>query len=118
MGRDNYTADSMIEVATAARTEPRVYRQSVDDKTWFVAEVPVMAARARRTTPRVIGLLWDSSGSGASRAIDAELAELGRYFAALGDVEVRLTRLRERAEAPQSFKISGGDWSALRRALA
>lgn len=118
MGRDNYTADSMIEVATAARTEPRVYRQSVDDKTWFVAEVPVMAARARRTTPRVIGLLWDSSGSGASRATDAELAELGRYFTALGDVEVRLTRLHERAEAPQSFKISGGDWSALRRALA
>jgi Ca-activated chloride channel family protein len=116
--RERYSADSTIEVATAARSEPRVYRQVVEDKTWFVAEVPVTAARARRTVPRVIGLLWDSSGSGAARTHDAELTELDRYFAAIGNVEVRLTRLRDRAEAQQIFKVAGGNWAELRRALA
>jgi len=118
MVRERYSANATIEVLSAAHSAPRVYRQVVDDQTWFVAEVPVMEARARRTTPRVIGLLWDSSGSGASRALEAELATLDRYFTAIGNVEVRLTRLRDRAEATQIFKVSGGEWSALRRALA
>jgi Ca-activated chloride channel family protein len=86
-----------------------------------VAEIPVPVAAtaqpARRPAPRIIGLLWDSSGSGAHRALDAELAELDRYIKALGNVEVRLVRLRDRAEAPLRFPVRSGDWSALRRAL-
>lgn len=106
-----------IEVLTAAHPEPRVYRQLVGDTTWFVAEVPVQSVRTPRPVPRVIGLLWDSSGSGANRAHDAELAELDRYFTALSNVEVRLTRLRDRPEAQQVFKVEGGNWRALRSAL-
>jgi Ca-activated chloride channel family protein len=106
-----------VEVLTVAHAEPRAYRQQLGDTSWFVAEVPVQSVRTARPAPRVVGLLWDSSGSGANRALDAELAELERYFSALSNVEVRLTRLRDRAEAPQVFKIAGGDWSALRRVL-
>lgn len=106
-----------IEVLTAAHPEPRVYRQMLGDTTWFVAEVPVQSVRTPRPAPRVIGLLWDSSGSGASRAHDAELAELDRYFTALSNVEVRLTRLRDRPEAQQVFKVENGNWRALRSAL-
>ena len=106
-----------IEVLAPARSEALAYRQQVGDSSWFVAEVPLQAVRAARPAPRVIGLLWDASGSGASRALDAELAELERYFKALANVEVRLTRLRDRPEAQQVFKVAGGDWSALRRVL-
>ena len=106
-----------IDVLIAAHANARAYRQSLGDTTWFVAEVPVQSVRAPRPAPRVIGLLWDSSGSGAKRALDAELAELDQYFKALGHVEVRLTRLRDRPEAQHVFKIDGGNWSALRRAL-
>jgi Ca-activated chloride channel family protein len=106
-----------IEVLTAAHPEPRVYRQVLGDTSWFVAEVPVQSVRTARPAPRVIGLLWDSSGSGANRAHDAELAELDRYFGALSNVEVRLTRLRDRPEAQQVFKVEGGNWRALRSAL-
>lgn len=116
--RANTTATGAIEVLTRAHTEPRVYRQEFDNTAWFMAEVPVKSIRTRRAAPRVIGLLWDSSGSGATRALDAELAELDRYFTALGNVEVRLTRLRDRAEAQQVFQVVRGDWSALRKALA
>lgn len=106
-----------IEVLTAAQPEPRAYRQLVGGTTWFVAEVPVQSVRAPRPAPRVIGLLWDSSGSGANRALDAELTELDRYFTALSNVEVRLIRLRDRPEAQQVFKVEGGNWSTLRNAL-
>ncbi len=106
-----------VEVLSVADPEPRAYRQVLGDATWFVAEVPVQSVRAARPAPRVIGLLWDSSGSGANRALDAEIAELDRYFSALGSVEVRLTRLRDRPEAQQVFKVAGDDWGALRRVL-
>jgi Ca-activated chloride channel homolog len=118
MKRERTSATGAIEILTRAHAEPRVYRQEYDNATWFLAEVPVQPVRTRRPAPRVIGLLWDSSGSGASRAIEAELAELDRYFTALGNVEVRLTRLRDRPEAQQVFRVAGGDWTALRRALA
>lgn len=106
-----------IEVLAPALAEARAYRQRIDDTSWFVAEVPLQPVRAARPAPRVIGLLWDASGSGASRALDAEIAELDRYFTTLSNVEVRLTRLRDRPEAQQVFKVAGGDWRALRRAL-
>ena len=106
-----------IEVLTVANSEPRAYRQQLNGATWFVAEVPVKSVRAPRAAPRVIGLLWDSSGSGANRELGAELAELDTYFKALSNVEVRMTRLRDRPEAEQVFRVEAGNWSALRAAL-
>ncbi|MDL2356908.1 MAG: VIT domain-containing protein [Pseudomonadota bacterium] len=117
VARSDFTPDGTLDIAVAAREQPAVYRQAVDGATYFVAEIPLAAQSARRAAPRTIGLLWDSSGSGAGRALDAELAELERYFGALGKVDVRLIRLRDRAEAPLAFQVRNGDWRALRRAL-
>ena len=122
LARKESTFEGTVDVATAARQQPAVYRQTVDGATWFVAEIPLVAAPPmRRAAPRIIGLLWDRSGSAAQprarRAVDAELAELDIYFKAIGNVDVRLTRLRDRAEAPLRFQVHSGDWSGLRRAL-
>jgi tetratricopeptide (TPR) repeat protein len=115
--RQQFTPEGTLDIAVDAREQPTVYRQMVDGAAYFVAEIPVASQPIRRPAPRTIGLLWDSSGSGAQRARDAELAELDRYFSALGKADVRLTRLRDRAEAPLVFQVRNGDWSALRRAL-
>lgn len=115
--RQQFTPDGTLDIAVDAREQPAVYRQLFDGATYFVAEIPVAVEEIRRPAPRRIGLLWDSSGSGAQRALASELAELERYFSALGNVEVRLTRLRDRAEEPLTFQVRGGDWRALRRAL-
>ena len=115
--RQQFTPEGTLDIAVDAREQPTVYRQTVDGATYFVAEIAVAPQPSRRPAPRTIGLLWDSSGSGARRALDAELAELDRYFSALGKVDVRLTRLRDRAESPLAFQVRNGDWSALRRAL-
>lgn len=115
--REQFTPDGTLDVEVDAVNQPQVYRQQFAGATYFVAEIPVAAPATRRPAPRTIGLLWDSSGSGKQRALDAELDELDRYFGALGNVQVRLVRLRDRAEAPLAFQVRGGDWSALRRAL-
>lgn len=115
--RSDFKGRDAIEVLTRAQAEARVYQQEVDGSTWFLAEVPIKSTPAPRPAPRVLGLLWDSSGSGASRALNAEVSELDAYFRALRNVEVRLTRLRDRPEAIKVFTIVDGDWRALRREL-
>ena len=115
--RSRLTLDDTLDIAFDASEQPTVYRQTLDGASYFVAEIKVDASPSRRPPPKTIGLLWDSSGSGASRAHDAEFAVLDRYFQALGKVEVRLIRLRDRAEAPQVYQVRNGEWSLLRRAL-
>ncbi len=84
---------------------------------YLLAQIPVPALSTPRALPRHVGLLWDASGSARQRDRAAETAVLDRYFRAIGEVEVELTVLRDRAEAPRSFRIRGGDWSALRAHL-
>ena len=115
--RQQFSPEGVIEIGVDARSGPQVYQQARQGTSWFVAEVPLQSRRVALPAPRVVGLLWDSSGSGAARDLNAELAVLDTYLRALGKVEVRLVRLRDRAEAPQVFKVAGGDWRALRREL-
>jgi len=106
-----------LNILFPASAQPQTYIQERDGDTYFVAEIPVSNARTPRKLPKTIGLLWDSSGSGAARGRDAELAVLERYFKAVGNAEVRLTRLRDRAEAVEIFRIVEGKWDGLRKAL-
>ncbi|MGO3127848.1 MAG: VIT domain-containing protein [Luteimonas sp.] len=96
---------------------PAVQLQRRDGATWFVADVPVDAIDTPRVLPRRVGLLWDSSMSGRTRAHALEFALLDAYFRAAGDIEVDLLRLRDVADAPQRFQVRNGNWRALRREL-
>lgn len=89
-----------------------------DGQRYLLAQVPLPVQATPRALPRRIGLLWDASGSARQRDRDAELAVLEGYFRAIGEGEVALTVLRDRAEPSRSFRIHGGDWSALRAHLA
>ncbi|MEH6460829.1 VIT domain-containing protein [Chitinimonas sp. JJ19] len=117
LDRDNFTPRGQLQLQWPTAAAPTVYRQSFDGEHFFVAELPVADTATPRALPRQIGLLWDSSSSGARRQHAAELALLDRYFAAMGNGEVRLVRLRDRAEAVQHFRIVNGNWEALRSAL-
>ncbi|WP_035051899.1 VIT domain-containing protein [Andreprevotia chitinilytica] len=115
--RKNVVPGTVLGLQLPASTQTQVYRQINDDGAWFVAEVPIAGKAERRVLPKVLGLLWDSSGSGAARNTADELAVLDRYFKAMGNGEVRLTRLRDKAEPTVSYPIVNGDWSALKQAL-
>ena len=100
-----------------AAQQVQAFVQELDGQRYFHVEVPLAGASVPRSMPKTIGLLWDSSASARKRDIDAELAVLDRYFAAVGNGEVRLTRLRDVVEPTRVFAIRNGDWSLLRKEL-
>ncbi|MEO6919382.1 MAG: VIT domain-containing protein [Collimonas sp.] len=117
VAKSKFAVTGTLDLQIPASEKPQTYTQVRDDDTWFVTEIPVAETHAARSLPKVVGLLWDSSGSGAGRDHDSELAVLDRYFQALGNAEVRLIRLRDRPEESRTFRIANGNWGVLRQAL-
>ena len=97
--------------------QPRLQVQEHDGERWFHVEVPLAGAAVPRRMPGRIGLLWDASGSASGRDQGLEFALLDRYFAAVGDADIGLQVLRDRAGPVRRFRVRGGDWSALKAAL-
>lgn len=117
VARPQFGATGELEVVLPTPAEPQASVEAREDGVYFVAEVPVDVRPTARRLPKRVGLLWDSSMNGAKRAHASELALLDHYFRALGDGDVRLVRLRDRPEPAQDFRIRGGNWAELRRAL-
>lgn len=116
--RADFGARGLLEVALPPAERPAIATQEVDSELYFRAEHTLTLRTRPRPSPRVLGLLWDSSGSGSGRDLARELATLDRYLHALpGPLEVQLVRLRDAPEPAEAFRVEGGDWSALRRAL-
>ena len=117
VSRDRYAGRGVLELDIPPAPGAQAYTQVFDAKTYFYADLPVPAREAARTLPAVVGLVWDSSGSGAARDHGREFALLDAYFRRMKNGEARLTRIRDSAEAAQSFSIVNGNWQALRAAL-
>ena len=118
ISRKDYLARGMLDVQLPASIRPEVRTQTLNGKTYFVAEVPARPANvALRKVPQVAGIIWDASGSGAARDHAREFALMDVYFKRMGNGEIRLTRVRNAADPVERFRIVNGDWSALRRAL-
>ena len=115
--RTDFTARGLLELELPVMQRPSVLTGRHEDREYFYAEVPVTGEAQPRPAPRVVGLLWDSSGSGAERDHAREFALLEAWLKKLGDVEVRLMRLQDLAAAPVSFTVRQGSWKELRREL-
>ncbi len=107
-----------LDITTPASNGPVVNTQSFDGRTYFIADAPVPFAEATRDVPASVGVIWDSSGSGATRDHGREFALLDAYFKRMRNGEVRLTRIRHDAEPTQRFRIINGNWQSLRDALS
>ena len=94
--------------------------QAFDGERFALIDIPLpeaSGAATNRRIPSTVGLLWDASASARHRDRQGEFALLDRYFAAMGDGEVRLRVLRDVGEDGGRFIVRNGDWSALRKAL-
>ncbi|MBC3874664.1 VIT domain-containing protein [Undibacterium flavidum] len=105
----------LIQVGDTQKTQSFI--QEFQGQSYFLAELKLDNLIQARLLPKVIGLLWDSSGSGKNRDIQAELNELDLYFKAVTNAEVRLTRLRDRPDDTISFFVKDGNWVSLRKEL-
>jgi Ca-activated chloride channel family protein len=115
--RTDFADGGVLQIEIPASAGTTVITQRLEGKTYFHASVPVQAVEAPREIAKIVGLVWDSSGSGATRDHAREFALLDAYFKKLGSGEVRLTRVRDRAEVVASYRVNNGDWSALRGTL-
>jgi Ca-activated chloride channel homolog len=112
------SSSATIEFAIPASTAPAVQTQIFEGKTYFVADVSIPSRESVREVSRNVGIIWDSSGSGRERDHAREFQLLDTYFKKMRDGEVRLTQIRNVAEPVQTFRISNGDWKALRDVLS
>jgi len=115
--KNDFSPSGTLTLQIPASDKPQTYTQMFNGQHYFIAEIPVAGINQERPLASVLGLLWDSSGSGATRNHDLEFGLLDRYFRKAGNVEVRLTRLRDRPEITETFRIRNGDWSALKNSL-
>ena len=115
--RRDFIGEGVLELVIPQSRAAQVATQSFDGKTYFMADVPIASIEAARSMPNVVGLIWDSSGSGSARDHGRELALLDAYFKKMRNGEVRLTRIRDVAESAGTFRIRNGEWSVLRNAL-
>lgn len=115
--KNDFSPSGTLTLQIPASDKPQTYTQMFNGQNYFIAEIPVAGINQERPLASVLGLLWDSSGSGATRNHDLEFGLLDRYFRKAGNVEVRLTRLRDRPEISETFRIRNGDWSALKNSL-
>lgn len=113
----DFRGQGLIEIAVMLGTATVAQQQRFEGADYFTADLPLNDFELPRKLPARVGLLWDSSGSGATRDHGREFAVLDAYFKRLGNGEVVLTRIRDAAEASATFPIRKGDWSALRQAL-
>lgn len=111
---------STLSLRLPASTDAQPFVQSFDGERFALIDIPLpeaSGAATKRRIPSTVGLLWDASASARHRDRQSEYALLDRYFAAMGNGEVRLRVLRDVGEDGGRFTIRNGDWSALRKAL-
>ncbi|HLP07572.1 MAG TPA: DUF2135 domain-containing protein, partial [Opitutaceae bacterium] len=118
VARRDFAAQGMIELTLPKAESESLITQRVNGREYFSVELPLPDfPKILRPTPKVVGLLWDASGSGRNRDHALEFAFLDAWFRAVPEVEVRLVLLRDTAEPAAAYQIAGGDWALLRSAL-
>ena len=118
MAKRQFAPSGTLHLKIPTSQQPQTYTQVQDGVTNFVTQIPVQAESIARPLSKLVGLVLDSSGSCTERKHAAELVELHVYFKALGNAKVNLTRLRDHAEATQTFHIVKGNWQALRTTIS
>jgi len=121
--RENFIASGVLKIELSAmpvgEAEPAVITESFNGREYFYAELnlPTSMRERRRPVPKAVGILWDASGSGRERDHGREFALLDAWFAAVGDVDVKLILLRNTAAAPVTLTVRDGNWGEVRAAL-
>ncbi|MBN1999937.1 DUF2135 domain-containing protein [candidate division KSB1 bacterium] len=79
-----------------------------DGKTWFYVHVEPKIQQQPKKIPKKICLLWDASGSAASRDIKKEIELLKKYFAKIGDARINLVVFAHDILSSEKYELDSG----------
>ena len=110
--RRDHAPQGTLEVAVGLPSGPRTLIQTLDGRDISMPSF-IGTRKAERMLPHTVGIIWDSSWSGATR----NHAREPRCWTLISRMrgEVRLTRIRNIAEPTLRFTVVDGDWHAPRR---
>ncbi len=112
------SAEQDVTITVPPTDSPTVLTESftrasgLRPETFFcIAQTPPLA-KIERVAPRNIGIVWDASLSRRKADVARELALLSKHLARL-TLDVEVVVLRERAEKPRKFRVTGGNSAEL-----
>lgn len=99
------------------RAAPQIFVQPASGSWYFMASTWPEVERRPKVWSDRIGIIWDASLSGRQRDLQRELELIEAIVKQKQALSVTLFLLDNRFTQAGTFAITGGDWSALRRAL-
>ena len=118
VSKKNYAPNGTFNIIipkTADATE--VSMQAVKGQYYFLINTFPTVKKIEKKIPNVITVIWDASLSGLKRDHKKELGLLDAYIKAKGNLTVHLYQVALDFKKLNSFSISGGNWSDMRKEL-
>ena len=119
--KQNYKAETLLSFTVPQPQEtPDVFvdeaKLQAGRNAFYLNFTPEKEKR-KKQLPKHITIVWDASFSMQKRNLEKELNILDLYFKKIGVVKVDLIPFSYRPIKKQTFKISKGNWSELKKAL-
>ncbi|MCH5600772.1 VIT domain-containing protein [Niabella ginsengisoli] len=119
LNKENYKPEKslVINLPKQINTFESLIQPNTDKSAYFlINDFPETESRERRWGNN-IGLLWDISLSGSKRDHKKELELLDKIIQQKQNLSITLGLLNDRLTYDNTYRISNGDWSALRKRI-
>ncbi len=105
----NYLPDQQIAfVLPKEKNRQRIFIEADNKENYFYINIDPVIKEAGKKLPDNICLVWDVSGSAASKDIEKELSVLEGYFKKIRKISVKVVLLRNSVEDGPKFVIKKG----------
>jgi tetratricopeptide (TPR) repeat protein len=116
--KNNFTPDGSFQLMMPVlENDAEVMMQQVNGKYYFMINTYPSGKIEEKKMPAAISILWDVSLSGRLRNQQKEFELLDKYLKQAGNLKVNLFTLGLTLNPAGQFPVSGGDWSALKKAI-
>ena len=116
--RSDYQANkALIFALPAPAGTPQTLIQPASGSHYFLASCMPKAETRKKSWGNTLGIVWDASLSGLYRDHARELELLDRIIKEKKDLSVNLYFLNNRMTKNGEYKITGGNWTELRKAI-
>jgi len=119
ISKENFTPNESLKIAIpkVSQSSNVLLQKASGDKFYFAASISMDFPVKEKPKSQKVAIVWDNSFSGSKRNHQKELDFLNAYFSNNKDISVSFVLLNNILEKTEEFKISGGNWSALKNRI-